>query len=290
MTIQSASNQLTHRRYMPIYCNIVVLIMAVSWITWRAMRQSRLDNALIAAIKTSNVKAVQALLSAGADANAIEYNQNDQSPIASWSNLFGKLLFRKNRTNGLTALLLTIRGNDKPDAVPTIQRYIDNDRDSEMLPESNTCKIVKALLEKGADVRARDSYGRTPLVILLQKRHDVSGVIIPDYQSCRELIKSGSDVNARDENGNTVLILAMRWSYPDMVNCLVERGADVNSSDSSGRSPLCYCRNIEIAKILLCHGAKINGNNRKLSPLSIAIKCANKPLIQYLMLHGAAAD
>ena len=57
-------------------------------------------------------------------------------------------------------------------------------------------RLVTALLERGADPRARDSYGRTPLMVATLFAH-------PD--SVRALIKRGVDVNEVSANGWTAL-------------------------------------------------------------------------------------
>ena len=55
-------------------------------------------------------------------------------------------------------------------------------------------EIVKMLLKEGADVNARDKYGRTALYVAAWRGH---------VEIVKMLLKEGADVNAADNDGNT---------------------------------------------------------------------------------------
>ena len=77
---------------------------------------------------------------------------------------------------------------------------------------------VRALLEWApALVRARDPFGRTPLMIVAWEsgRVDIA----------RLLLDRGANVNASDRFGDTPLTLAARRGFTSVVDLLVERGA-----------------------------------------------------------------
>src|SRR5437773_1880504 len=62
-----------HRRNRLTFTSLVLLVTLFgvpAWVTWRAVRQERLDSALIAAIKHNDTQAVVYLLRHGADVNA----------------------------------------------------------------------------------------------------------------------------------------------------------------------------------------------------------------------------
>jgi ankyrin repeat protein len=90
-------------------------------------------------------------------------------------------------------------------------------------------KIVKYLVENGADINAKAFYEYTPIIIAcLNGRFD-----IVNY-----LAKNGADVNARDAYNDTALILASEKGHIEIVKCLVEYGADVNALDNHNRTAL----------------------------------------------------
>ena len=93
--------------------------------------------------------------------------------------------------------------------------------------------VIEVLAEAGADVSARDDYGRTPL-------HRAAYL---DTGILSVLLEAGADPNARDSVGRTPLHAAAAWSQsPEQqranISLLVEAGADVNARDDAGRTPL----------------------------------------------------
>jgi ankyrin repeat protein len=89
--------------------------------------------------------------------------------------------------------------------------------------------IVSLLLEEGADVNAKSSYGWTPLLVACQNGHD-SIVSL--------LLEKGADVNVKDEDGWTPLHEACQNGHEAIVSLLLEKGADVNAKDNGGETPL----------------------------------------------------
>lgn len=71
-----------------------------------------------------------------------------------------------------------------------------------VVKRSSDARLVKALIDSGADVHARNLYGRTPLMISAKNR-DAPEVL-------KVLLEAGSDANAVDDYGNTA------YKYADM--------------------------------------------------------------------------
>jgi len=89
-------------------------------------------------------------------------------------------------------------------------------------------EAVKQHLAAGADVNAKDKYGRTPL------HTAVDG----DYKELIELlIAEGADVNANSKIG-TPLHSAAFWGQKEIAELLIAEGADVNAKDVTGETPL----------------------------------------------------
>ena len=83
---------------------------------------------------------------------------------------------------------------------------------------------------------------------------------------------------------NNDLYKAVENNEFDIVKTLIENGADVNTRDEVDRSPLflaSYKRNIEIVRLLLDYGARINDVNLLDDTTRIAGSSA---------LHGATED
>ena len=85
---------------------------------------------------------------------------------------------------------------------------------------------MKLLLEKGADVESKDSYGQTPLWWAAGNGHEVV---------VKLLLEKGANVESKDSYSQTPLSWAARKGRETIVKLLLEQRADVESkTDMAG--------------------------------------------------------
>lgn len=89
---------------------------------------------------------------------------------------------------------------------------------------------IKVLLKAGADVNARDKYGKTPLYLAMAGGRTPAVVEV--------LLDAGADPDSRDEKGRTPLHYAGPGKTPGVVAALVRAGADPNARTAGGMTPL----------------------------------------------------
>ena len=97
--------------------------------------------------------------------------------------------------------------------------------------EAETPSGVAELLALGANINARDQYGRTPLMYAAGENADLNRV--------DELIARGADVNAKSTAGWTPLMFAVQNADDlDIPVFLLNAGADPTATNSEGQSVL----------------------------------------------------
>ncbi|XP_059172652.1 ankyrin repeat domain-containing protein 50-like [Physella acuta] len=159
--------------------------------------------------------------------------------------------------------------------------------------ERYNTQIALKLLRYGANVDARDEYGKTALNHAIDNGDDVL---------IDELIARGSDITHRDMDGCTCLMTAAKMGDEDVLTSLINAGAnrDINTTDHKGNTALFHaisdCRddswqNVKILDQLICEGASINHRNKKgMTPLMLSIKFENKKAVLSSRLVEADVD
>lgn len=100
----------------------------------------------------------------------------------------------------------------------------------------NQADLIDLILDAGADIDARNTRHKTPLMVAASYSHT---------ESVKTLIRRGAKVNLKDENGNTALMHAVFSlmhavfsGSPDLVLVLLQAGANPNIKNSYGESAM----------------------------------------------------
>ncbi len=159
-------------------------------------------------------------------------------------------------------------------------------------------KIVLALLEKGADVNAKDSLGSTVLHAAIANLGNED--LETEKQSINILeaiLKRNPEVNVGGHHGDSPLYRACEKGNLDAVKMLITQGAEVNFYGKGGKPPIYGAiqrQNFEVARFLIEQGAQVNFPEAKelgwltSSPLPLALeRKAPLDLIKLLVEKGA---
>ena len=114
-----------------------------------------------------------------------------------------------------------------------------------------TADKINAILDKGANVNARDDSQKTPLHWACGYGH---------MEVAMALVDRGADLDARNDSQRTPLHIACYSGHIELTIALVDRGADNNARDVYQRTPLhyaCINGNMELAMDLVKMGADI---------------------------------
>jgi ankyrin repeat protein len=146
--------------------------------------------------------------------------------------------------------------------------------------------VVKVLLEKGADLEAKDDTGQTPLSVASEKGHkDVVQLLLAAGQV---------DVDSKDKNGQTPLWMAARNGHEGIVQLLLERGqVNVEAEDSEySRTPLwmaAYNGHEDVVQLLLERGqvnVEAKDSEYSRTPLWAAAYNGHEDVVQLLLERG----
>jgi ankyrin repeat protein len=143
-------------------------------------------------------------------------------------------------------------------------------------------QVVCFLLERGADVSAKESDGNTPLHLASQAGH---------VEVAHMLIERGAYVSARDWDGNTPLHLALRRGQVEVAYMLIERGADVSAQDRGEATPLhlaSQAGHVEVAHMLIERATYVSARDEDGdTPLHLSLQAGQVEVAHMLIECGA---
>ncbi|NLO04903.1 MAG: ankyrin repeat domain-containing protein [candidate division WS1 bacterium] len=143
--------------------------------------------------------------------------------------------------------------------------------------ETGTVQDVAVLLERGADPDAAAASGLTPLVAAT--RRGAAPVV-------RALLEAGATPSA------AAVALAVRHRHEDVLRALIEGGADPNQrlswSNKSLLETAAAAGDVELARLLIAHGADVNAKDPLAMPALLAAAGAgNAEMVRVLLSSGA---
>jgi ankyrin repeat protein len=100
---------------------------------------------------------------------------------------------------------------------------------------------IKDLLDRGADLEAKDNDGNTPLHFASMRN---------DLELAKLLLDKGADLEANNECRRTPLHVATCWNRIEITKFLLERGADVEAKNVYGQTPLDLAESDEMEELL----------------------------------------
>jgi len=118
---------------------------------------------------------------------------------------------------------------------------LNKDWDNADVSKNVDASKIKYLIERGADVNAKEEYGNTPLHWASIENH---------IELAKLLIERGADVNAKRNDGETPLHWASIENYIELAELLLDRGADLEAKDNWGQTPLDNARSDEMKDLL----------------------------------------
>ncbi len=168
-----------------------------------------------------------------------------------------------------------------------------HDRDYQLTPLHAAAlmgdqRLVDALLEREADIEARDHNGFTPVHLAISEGH---------LELAEHLLDSGAKLDLQ-EKGGPLLVKAAETGKLAGMKFLLTHGVDVNSLDQEGTSALhlaVMTRNIQAVDFLLAQGADANIRDAEnITPLLLVAGNESREeqlhIAESLIAHGAEAD
>ena len=112
-----------------------------------------------------------------------------------------------------------------------------------------------------------------------------------DCAAASRLVAGGTSPNVKDDDSVPALMLATLFGDAPCVEQLLQRGADPNQADSAGATALLWAMpDIDKTRVLLKHGANVNGKSTSLGRTPFLVAAAypgTVPLLELLLAQGA---
>ncbi len=111
-------------------------------------------------------------------------------------------------------------------------------------------KLVKLLIDEGADVNVIDETGMTALGYSVYSYEDNNSIAIT-----RLLLNSGAKVNRKNAQATSALMHAVKSGNYNSAKLLLVVGADINTKNAAGKTAINYAYKPEVVQLLIDRGA-----------------------------------
>jgi ankyrin repeat protein len=167
-------------------------------------------------------------------------------------------------TNTDTRLVDAVKAGNKAAANTMIEQHadvntpeLDGTTALHWAVHQDDLTLVDRLLRAGANAKASNRYGITPLA---------EAAVIGNPAMIGKLLKAGADANEKNGDGQTPLMAVARTGNVESARLLLDRGADVNAKENwRGQTALMWAA-VEslpaMVKELASHGADLNARSK----------------------------
>ncbi len=149
-------------------------------------------------------------------------------------------------------------------------------------PVAGDVKSVERLATNGANLNARDIFGRTALHY---------AVINRQYNTAQALLQLGCDPSVADESGRVPLHCAASYGQITLISGILDSGGKIDQPDDYGRTAFylaLVARDRDTMQWLVNHGSNVDIITKgDTTPLVYASRKGQVEFVEFLLDHGA---
>ena len=251
-------------------------------------------NPLMLACISNNADVISALIQKTEDINIADKTGNTALMFACDSNnadavnalLDSNADITLKNQNGFTAMDFAMH-NDKLKGTEIIPRLMAKPSDERFIELCRTgnADIIKAAINAGANLKARDSELNTALMNAIDARN---------HDAVKILLGHEIEINAQNTDGNNALILSVMNNDSEVLSALLHKNPELDDANKKGRTALMTAAEIsipEMISLLIDLGSDLNhADTHGNTALMIALEREDEDAMNTILEYGADAD